>query len=470
MKKDESFPRIEYEFKCLNDERGSVANTVKLRLLVVDDDPLIVDTIALCLPEHWTLVAKDSQSLSGKEFFHAALVDIHLSGDLEKSEGLDVMKMLSSSQSLSEIVAMSGDLRRENMEASLKAGATRFIAKPIVAEELSLILEKIEALWVLRGVSLGEKKNQLKWIGQSEASDGVRRFVANMKQEKAPILIEGESGTGKEVVAQLLHQSQPERPFVAINVAALSENLFESELFGHTKGAFTGAIHNKAGIVERAHGGDLFLDEIEALSLNHQAKLLRFLESGEFQKVGATEVQRVDVRVIAATNEKLKDLVKNGKFREDLMFRLSGHKLEIPPLRERLDDIKELCQYFLSQRDVSMKKTMAEDALEQLCQYSWPGNVRQLKRICEHLALMAPLPIIRDTDVKALLFSSRTPQVSQDISFDQGLGKLMEEYEARLLKEVLQQNLDVDELAKKLKISRSSLYKKVKDHGLDFKK
>jgi DNA-binding NtrC family response regulator len=442
----------------------------KLKLLVIDDDPLIIDTIELCLPEHWELVSRVYNQLDFSEFFHAALIDIHLSGDLEKSEGLQVMKLLSTQQSLSEIIAMSGDLRRENMEATLKAGATRFIAKPISAEELKILLGKIETLWSLRGVHAQKQKVTLKWIGQSSSSDLVRRFVANMKHEKAPILIEGESGAGKEVIAQLLHQSQPERPFVAINSAALSENLFESELFGHVKGSFTGAIQNKAGIVERAHGGDLFLDEIEALSLNHQAKLLRFLESGEFQKVGSNDIQKVDVRVIAATNEKLTELVKNGKFREDLMFRLSGHKLEIPPLRERKDDIKELCQFFLSQRDVSLKKTIGEDAIEELKKYTWPGNVRQLKRVCEHLALMSPLPIIRDIDVRKILFVNSQVSTSETISIDNGLSHLIENYEKQILIHSLNLDLDVDELAKKLQISRSSLYKKIKDHGLEFKK
>ena len=447
-----------------------MSNQARLRLLVIDDDPLVVDTISLCLPEHWDLVARDRNQINKDEFFHAALVDVHLTGDLDKTEGFDVMKKLSK-QSLSEVVAMSGDLRRDTMESALKAGASRFLAKPLSADELLLLLEKIEALWALRGVSLDKKENQTQWIGQSQASDEIRRFVANMKQEKAPILIEGESGTGKEVVAQLIHQSWKERPFVAINVAALSENLFESELFGHVKGSFTGAIHNKAGLVERAHGGDLFLDEIEALSLSHQAKLLRFLESGEFQKVGATEIQKVQVRVIAATNEKMEDMVAKEKFREDLMYRLSGHKLVIPPLRERREDIKELCQFFLGARDVTMKKTMGEDAIEALMKYSWPGNVRQLKRICEHLSLMAPLPIIRAEDVsRALLQGGSSTAGGEDISLDKGLQKLLEDYEKRVMIEALKLDLDVDDLAKKLKISRSSLYKKVKDHSLELKK
>ena len=442
----------------------------QLRLLVVDDDPLVIDTIALCLPDHWTLVARDKADIESSLFFHAAFVDIHLSGDLDKSEGLEVMKRLSKQQGLSEIVSISGDLRRENMEAALKAGATRFLAKPLVSDEVSLVLEKIETLWRLRGVSLENSKDMIQWIGTSDSADQVRRFVANMKNEKAPILIEGESGTGKEVVAQMLHQTQWDRPFVAINVAALSENLFESELFGHVKGAFTGAIQNKAGLVEQAHGGDLFLDEIEALSLNHQAKLLRFLESGEFQKVGATDIQKVDVRIIAATNEKLEELVTQEKFREDLMYRLSGHKLEIAPLRDRTEDIKPLCQHFLSQREVTMKKSMGEDAIEEMQGYSWPGNVRQLKRVCEHLALMSPLPIIRGADVTSVLFKSAAISPGETVNLDLGLANLMQNYERSLLKKALEMDLEVDDLAKKLQISRSSLYKKVKDYQLELKR
>ena len=452
-----------------------MTQTGKLRLLVIDDDPLVVDTIELCLPEHWTLIAQTKDNFNPNEFYHAALVDIHLTGDLNKSEGLTVMKTLSQQQSLSEIVAMSGDMRRENMEASLKAGATRFLAKPLSSDELRLILDKIEALWVLRGVNLKKQVQAgIKWVGQGAASDQVRRFVANMKNEKAPILIEGESGAGKEVLAQLLHQAQPERAFVAVNVAAISDALFESEFCGHVKGAFTGALNSKAGLVEVAHGGDLFLDEIEALSLNHQAKLLRFLESGEFQKVGGTEVQKVSVRVIAATNENLQKLVDKEKFRQDLMFRLSGHRLALPPLRERKEDIGELCQFFMGQRDVTLKKTIDPQALEVLQDFPWPGNVRQLKRVCEHLSLMAPLPIVRAEDVRSILSAQGMAAIdsTQASFFDlsQGLAKLLEDYERRVLTFALQQNLDVDELAKQLKISRSSLYKKVKDHQLEFKK
>ena len=444
-------------------------NKNRMQLLVIDDDELIIESLRLGLPEHWQVNAfKSLQEVEG-DFFHAAFVDIHLTGNMEKTEGISAMSILSEKYPHLDIVAMSGDLNRNLMEKALKVGAGRFIAKPLALEEVNLVLDKIEALWQLRGVQ-AHSKSSVSWVGSSQSSENIKKFIASMAGEKAPILIEGESGVGKEVVAQLLHQNCEVRPFVVINVAAISENLFESEFFGHIKGAFTGAVQNKVGYVELAHGGDLFLDEIEALSLVHQAKLLRFLENGEYQKVGASETHQATVRVIAATNESLEDLVEKGKFREDLLYRLSGHKLVIPPLRERLEDVGELCQFFLRNSSGGLRKMLEEDALTVLKTYSWPGNIRQLKRICERLCLLAPLPVIRGEDVKKVLFGEAQKLVDVKFSLEKGLGGLLESYEKSVLSYALEQIDDVEELAKKLKISRSSLYKKIKDFELEIKK
>ncbi|MCB0379064.1 MAG: sigma-54-dependent Fis family transcriptional regulator [Bdellovibrionales bacterium] len=439
-----------------------------LRLLVVDDDELVIDTIKLGLPSHWNVLATQNVEALQDSFFHGALVDIHLSGNLEKSEGLQVMAKLSESFPGLEIIAMSGDLQRKTMESALKAGATRFLAKPLSMEELQLVLEKIEALWQLRGVHLED--SQVRWVGNSPASEAVKKFVASMAGEEAPILVEGPSGSGKEVVARLLHQQDSSRPFVAVNLAAISENLFESEFFGHVKGAFTGAVQNKVGYVEMAHGGYLFLDEVEALSPVHQAKLLRFLESGEYQSVGSQQTQTVKVKVIAASNEPLQEMVEAGQFREDLLYRLSGHRLSLPPLQDRKEDIEELSQHFFSQRGESVRKQLDDDALEKLKAYSWPGNVRQLKRVCERLLLHAPLPVIRDVDVDNILFGERPSIQGQSYSLQKGLAELTNEFEKSVLTYAIDKNDDVEELAKILKISRSSLYKKIKDHGLELKK
>ena len=224
------------------------------------------------------------------------------------------------------------------------------------------------------------------------------------------------------------------------------------------------------GYVEIAQGGDLFLDEIENLSLSHQAKLLRFLEGGEYQKVGSQRTQHSQVRVIAATNEPLEEWVAQKKFRKDLLYRLSTHKLILPPLRERKEDIKALCHYFLYQR-TGHKKTLDQGGLEILENYSWPGNIRELKKTCEKLCLIAPLPIIRKEDVQSLGLGSMDHSRLADASdLNQGLNALMSNYEKRVFENALKITHEVDTLTRVLKISRSSLYKKIKEHGLELRK
>lgn len=247
----------------------------ELVLLVVDDDSLVIQSVKMALPDQWRMMATQNPSDLPNRGFNAALVDIHLSGNLEKTEGVDVIGRLSERHPHLEIVAMSGNLDRQLMERCLKAGASRFLAKPLSLEELRLTLDKIEALFLMQNAT-SRANLGYKWVGSGAASQSVQRQIAQLRNEDGPILIEGESGTGKEVTAQLIHAQQLGGPFVAINVASVPENLFESEFFGHVKGAFTGADQNKMGLSEAAQGGDLFLDEIEALTPALQAKLLRF--------------------------------------------------------------------------------------------------------------------------------------------------------------------------------------------------
>lgn len=438
-----------------------------LGLLVVDDDPLVIQSIKLALPQQWQMLASQNPHQVPERGFHAALVDMHFSSDLAKAEGLDVIRRLSQNHAQLEIIAMSGDLDRALMEKCLKAGASRFLAKPLSFDELVLTLNKIEALSLLQKAST--RRFGLQWIGSSPASDSIRRQIAQLRDEPGPLLIEGESGTGKEVAAQLI-QAQDERgPFVMVNVASIPENLFESEFFGHMKGAFTGADQNKIGLAEAAHGGDLFLDEIEALSLPHQAKLLRFLESGEVRRVGARDVQTVETRVIAATNRSLQKMVNEGAFREDLWWRLSGKKLVLPPLRERPGDISELARHFLG-ADRARRKNLTADAIEALTAHTWPGNVRELKRVCEQLSLHSPLPLIRREDVLQILRpgpASTGP--TRNVEWSRGLAQLVTDFEAQLIQNALENHRDIDECARTLQISRSSLYKKIKDLNLTWR-
>lgn len=437
--------------------------------MVIDDDTLIIDSLRLILPSQWRMTSVNQiEHLNAKLVCHAAFVDMHLSSNSKVAEGPQVIENILAHNPKIEVVAMSGDLSLALMEDCLSKGAKKFLAKPLMPDEVLATLEKIEALWQMRQLESRSRGHHIRWVGNSLASEKIRNQVASFRGESGPILIEGETGTGKEVVAQILNQQEQNRNFVAVNVAGISENLFESEMFGHVKGAFTGADSMKIGLAEAAHGGDLFLDEIEALPLSAQVKLLRFLENGELRKVGAKESSKVNARIICATNQKLSQLVAEGKFREDLLFRLSGKKLNLPSLRERKDDIEELTLFFLNQHRPRTNKILSPEALTVLKLYSWPGNVRELKRICEQLVLKAPLPVLRAEDVHTVLAdSSSGVNRAQLLDFSLGLNALVEQFEIQVLNELFKVEKDIERACEILKISRSSLYKKIKDYNIE---
>jgi transcriptional regulator with GAF, ATPase, and Fis domain len=241
-------------------------------------------------------------------------------------------------------------------------------------------------------------------VGRSAEMLELARMVRLVAPRTSTVLIEGETGTGKEVVARALHRLSPRsaKPFVILNCAAIPESLLEAELFGHTRGAFTGAVQSRTGRIEAAHGGSLFLDEIGEMPLALQAKMLRFLESGELQRVGDNDVQRVDVRVIAATHQPLEKRAAEGTFRLDLYHRLAVFPLEVPPLRSRCDDIASLSEHFLElMGKTGPKKTLSDDALHELCMHDWPGNVRELAHVLERAAILAEdSPLIRAQDIR----------------------------------------------------------------------
>ncbi|MFK8139211.1 MAG: sigma-54-dependent transcriptional regulator [Bdellovibrionales bacterium] len=447
----------------------------RLRLLVVDDDNLVLQTLRMAIPDQWHLTGVNHPDELPEEFFDAAFVDMHLLGSMESAEGLNVLETLQKQQPHMELVAISGDLDRSLMEKCLKHGATRFLAKPLNKAEVNMILEKIEALILLRNASFRAGSNTIPWIGTGDESLKIKRIVADLTGEPGPILIEGESGTGKEVVAKLLHSQNTNRPFIAVNAAAIPEAVFESEFFGHVKGAFTGADQNKIGLAEAAHEGDLFIDEIEALPKSQQAKLLRFLESGEIRRVGAKDTIKVKVRLIAATNRNLEEMIKREEFREDLLWRISGKKIDLPPLRSRKEDLPALADHFLEMEKPYRNKTLDLDAMQELTAYPWPGNVRELKRMIERLCLTSPLPIIRAEDVKNVLgikkgsASAMNPDLNTGYDLEEGLQVLVASEEKKIIQFALSQITDIDDTAKKLKISRSSLYKKIKDHNIGVK-
>ena len=442
----------------------------QLNLLILEDDPNLAASLKILAADSFKVyVAQKPSLVPDHVFFHAALVDLHLEvTPPESADGIAVIHKLVKKNPQLEVVAMSGNLDRQLMEKSIQAGAQRFLAKPLSADEVTMVLEKIGAYWNLRLVSFENKKSRPKLIGSSASSEILRKKIAELKSEKSPILIEGETGVGKDVVAQLLNQQEGTRPYISVNCSALTENLFESEFFGHIKGSFTGADSNKIGFAEAAHGGDLFLDEIEALPLSQQAKLLRFLESGEVRKVGSKDSQNFQVRVVAASNIPLKKLIAEKKFREDLYYRLSAHRIEIVPLRERKNDIAEIARSFLENEKPKRNKSFDEPALDELKKYNWPGNIRELKRVCEQLMLTSALPVIRDVDVQKLLSNGASADSSVTFSLDQTLEEFLKIQERKVIEFCLSQTKDIDKSCDILKISKSSLYKKIKDLGITY--
>lgn len=438
-------------------------------LLVVDDDSLIVQSIKSILPPDWVMTSSNTGlDLDDRLVVHAAMVDMHL----DKSgvaRGPQVIEKLLNANPQVEAIAMSGDLSLDLMESCLKAGAKRYLAKPLLKDEVLSVLDKVQALWNIRLLSSQTlSQGQTRLYGPSKAGEKLAQDIAALAGEPGPILIEGETGTGKEEAFKQLNHQERNRPFVAVNISGLSDSLFESELFGHIKGAFTGADQTKIGLLEAAHGGDLFLDEIEALPQHHQVKLLRFLESGEFKKVGSKESQISRCRVIVASNDSLSKLVQDGKFREDLYYRLSGKKLSLPALRDRKEDIPKLAEYFLSRLRPRLNKTWSPGAIELLQFYAWPGNIRELKRVTEQVALISPLPMIRPQDVEPLLAPEKqnTPKTLKTLDLSKGLSHLLEEREKELIEMALQKCQTADQAAELLQVSRSTFYKKIKDFGL----
>ncbi len=319
----------------------------------------------------------------------------------------------------------------------------------------------MQALRETGPMSAGNYRAHAGAIGSSPAWQSVRAAAVRVAPTEATVFLQGESGTGKEVVARLIHLASPRRhgPFVAINCAAIPEQLLESELFGYERGAFTGAQQSKAGHIEMAARGVLFLDEVSEMSLTAQVKLLRFLQEREYQRLGGTRLQKADVRIIAATNRDLDEAVSRGAFREDLLYRLQVFDIMLPPLRERRSDIPLLAEQFLTECAQSLQRRVArltDDALEALLGHDWPGNIRELRNVLERAA------ILTDGDIErrhlSLRSKPRTPVESSDLS----------EVEKGTIERILQQTgWNKSKAARRLGLTRTQLYGRLRRYGLE---
>lgn len=445
----------------------------KARILIVDDDPGIRDACFQVLSREGYEIelagtAEEARKLISDFEFDVILLDLKLPG----VEGLELLKEIREEDPQAQVIVITAYGTVQVAVSAMKLGATDFLQKPFSPQELRLAVEKalekrrltLENLYLKR--TLAEKEGTIEFIGQSPAIKRVLERAALAAQTDSTVLLTGESGTGKGLLARKIHEMSPRRegPFVAVDCGTLVPTLFESELFGHVKGAFTGATSHKIGKFELANNGTIFFDEIGNISPDIQVKLLKAVEEKEISPVGSHRLIRVDVRILAATNKNLKEEVRKGNFREDLFFRLNVISIQLPPLRERREDIPLLAEYFLkryAKKHGKPVEAMSPEVIEAFQSYSWPGNVRELENTIERLVVFARKDIITPEDLYFAGFES------EKLEFKLEENLPLEEVEKRYILKVLRSCGGNKTLAaKRLGIDRKTLREKLKRWGI----
>lgn len=451
----------------------------KTRILVVDDEPGIRKSLTGILEDEGYGVesvesGEEAVSITRQKAFDAMLLDVWLPG----INGLEVLERLVEDGFSGAVIMISGHANIEMAVKATRMGAYDFIEKPLSLEKALLALRNAitHSRLLLENKKLKERFTEHHMVGESPAIVKLKENIRRAAPTEGRIFIFGESGSGKELAARLVHRQshRASGPFVEVNCAAIPEDLIESELFGHVKGAFTDAHKDKRGKFEAAHGGTLFLDEIADMSLRAQAKVLRILQDGVFERVGDTKPIESDVRVIAATNKDLKTEIKAGRFREDLFFRLHVVPLNVPPLRERRADIPLLADYFM-ERFFSLygmeMKTLRPDTLEHLTRYPWPGNIREFKNMVERIMIMVQDPEVTPQDLPydILHYTPQDKEIEAPSpkTHTLPLKEARGVFEKQLIAERLERfNGNVTKTAADLGIERSHLYRKMKAYGL----
>jgi DNA-binding NtrC family response regulator len=447
------------------------------KILIADDQPDVLEALRLLLKGegYETLSASSPAGILAAldvQDFDLVLMDLNFARDTTSGqEGLELLDRLQAMDSTLPVVVMTAWGSVELAVETMRRGARDFIQKPWEnARLLSILRTQIELSQALRRGQWLEAENQLlraegrpTLIAESSAMRPVLDLIARVGPSDANVLITGEHGTGKEVVAQTLHvlSGRAAKPMVTVNAGGLSEGVFESELFGHVKGAFTDARMDRVGRFELADGGTLFLDEIANVPLNLQAKLLRVLETGQMERVGSSKTRRVDVRVLSATNANLNQELQAGRFREDLLFRLNTIEIRLPPLRARREDIPLLANHFLRQYAQRYRKGLTgfdSPAMQSLLDYAWPGNVRELDHAVERAVLMAQDDMVRPSDLGLRLGREGATRLEE---------MSLEEMECLLIRKALSRyEGNVSQAAEALGLSRSALYRRLKKYGL----
>ncbi|MGB8952187.1 MAG: sigma-54 dependent transcriptional regulator [Candidatus Aminicenantales bacterium] len=446
-----------------------------IQILIIDDEASIRDSYGQVLRKEGYSVKEAQDGREGlmffnQETFHVVFLDLRLPG----MDGMQVLSQIKENSPETPVVIITGYASIESAVEAIKRGAFDYMGKPFAPEELRVITRKalesrkilIENIYLRQEL---EAKTEFELVvGKSKPIKNVLDIVSRVSPTETTILILGESGTGKELIAGEIHRHSLRRdtPFVVVDCGALVETLFESELFGHVKGSFTGAHETKHGRFEVATGGTIFFDEISNLSLNIQAKLLRVIQEREVTRIGSTKPIKVDVRILAATNENLAELVKSGKFREDLFYRLSVVPIHLPPLRERREDVPLLVQHFLQKYNKKTKKnieSVSPQAVKALMEYDWPGNIRELENTIERAVVLSKSNGI---NIEDLMYHGISAS-SSILSPTGGSFKTMEEVEKEYIKAVLQSQYgNRSKAAKILGIDRKTLWAKLKKYNL----
>jgi two-component system nitrogen regulation response regulator NtrX len=457
---------------------------VSKTILVVDDEKDIRISLTGILEDEGYQIATAS---TGSEALEKAredlpdlvLLDIWMPG----MDGLETLEKLKIMMPYITVIMISGHGTIETAVRATKLGAFDFIEKPLSLDKVLIAVNN-----ALRMKDLYFENDELKrvagndheLIGTTSVMDTLRDQILRVAPTNASVLVNGANGTGKELVARSIHyySQRHEKPFVAINCAAIPEELIESELFGHEKGAFTGAIAQKKGKFDLSDGGTLFLDEIGDMSLKTQAKVLRIIQERCFERVGGTRLVTVDVRIIAATNKDLEEEIRQGYFREDLYYRLNVIPFRVPSLRERPDDIPLLVQHFVNvfyKKEGREPKIFLPEALETLKQYHWPGNVRELRNIIERILIMVPGRTVTCEDIPALQegygdYRVPVPSIEGALALST-LREAREEFEREFIAQKLEENdWNISRTAEVIELERSNLHRKIKSYGIDVRK
>ena len=451
----------------------------KAHLLLIDDDPNTLASLsrAFRLAGHEATVCDNANraiELLQSQRFDLILSDVVMPG----KSGMELLEELKKSGLQTPIVLISGQANIEMAVKATRLGALDFLEKPLTTDKLLLTVDNALKLTRLEDENreLRHRLGKHELVGAGAAISKLLAQIDRVAASETRICILGETGTGKELVARAIHEKSPrhENAFVTLNCAAVPAELIESELFGHEKGAFTGAAARHTGKFEQAEAGTLFLDEIGDMPLAMQAKLLRVLEEGEVERVGGDKPIKVNVRVIVATHRNLEDLVKKNEFRADLFHRIFVFPLTLPPLRERKEDFPALVSHFAQQvakQNGWKQKIFSDDAIAELRRYSWPGNVRELRNVVERLVLLSTEDTVSDEDVRLALPGGELSATASPTETTPGQGTLEQRTEAFerevLLAEIRRHNFHMTNVAKALGLERSHLYKKCQQLGID---